>query len=191
MDTIDVCFAHRPLNLIPILKYALASVVYHSDYLIRELPESHIIFQHALFRTPGLLTQLKDLVFSGLHQEWDEIQPSGVPPDIFILNNISQVPAEVDRLLEQRTLIGNTVTPDYIRSLLDEQYNRFRQLNTSSNNQEHQQNLIRNENQNPENLVVADATGRHQLYNWGGKFRLLPENYTIPNVDLAIIWSQW
>ena len=98
---------------LPILKYALASIVHHSDYLYETLPQSHIIFQHHLFRNQGLLLQLKSIVFCGLQTEWDEIQPSGIPPDVSILKSIQSVPAEVADCWKNAQYFYTTLYPKY------------------------------------------------------------------------------
>ena len=89
----------------------------------------------------------------------DEIQPSGVPPDVSILKSIQKVPAEVDRLLEERTILGNTVTPNYIRNILDEQYNRISLLHGSTSSQ--------SAPVQDSNVNNVNSTNTYRMYCWG------------------------
>ena len=68
---------------------------------------------------------------------------------------------------------------------MDEQYNRISLLHGSTSQQfaSQQEENVTNSNGN--------ITQTYRMYCWGGRLRLIPENYKIPNVGMSIIWSQW
>ena len=179
-DAISLCFSYASVNMIPVMHYALASVVHHSDYLIENLPAGHLIFSNALFRTRGLLEQLKREVIHGFRLPEDSIQETGIPPDVQILQNIRRVPGEVDRLLEERTILGQQITPAYFREALDQQYERIRTLHQPS----------QNSSQSETDDYEASPTN-YPIYNWGNKPRLLPEHYKIPKVGIRSVFNHW
>eukprot|EP00834_Sanchytrium_tribonematis_P007831 NODE_780_length_3936_cov_0.468335.p4 type:complete len:112 gc:universal NODE_780_length_3936_cov_0.468335:1759-1424(-) len=48
--TLRECFPNMPANMAQICEFALASVVYHKDFLLETLPASHSLFRTSVFR---------------------------------------------------------------------------------------------------------------------------------------------
>ena len=65
-----------------ILSFCLASVVYHSDWLLQTTTSTHPIRSCALFTDPELLKSLKQLVVCEVAQVGAEFQASGIPESI-------------------------------------------------------------------------------------------------------------
>ena len=90
---------------------------------------------------------------------------------------IRRVPLEVERIINDKTTLANSVTPAFISGLMEEQYTRLRSLYEPST-------VIESQTSNLDN-------SSRQLYMWSGSFHLLPEDYELPKVGLLIMWQQW
>ena len=63
-----------------------------------------------------------------LPSENSVISPTGIPPDILHTIEIRRVPLEVERIINDKTTLANSVTPAFISGLMEEQYTRLRSL---------------------------------------------------------------
>ena len=68
-----------------VLSFCLASVVFHSDWLLKTIPHNHPLRSCALFTDPALLASLKALVVCEIAQPGAEFQATGVPETIIRL----------------------------------------------------------------------------------------------------------
>jgi hypothetical protein len=94
---------------------------------------------------------------------------------------IRKVPGEFERILEERSILANSVTPQLISTMMDDHYMRLRSIMRPG-----EENLNSNLHQNEDRI-----TGGRRTYMWGGQFHFLPENYRLPKVGLHIIWQHW
>ena len=94
-SAISTLFPGIPINLSRIAEYALASVVYHSDFLYQYLPKKHLIFQTNLFRNNELLNSLKQLVVCRNQLPNDKITATGIPPHIALLGQMHHISNQV------------------------------------------------------------------------------------------------
>lgn len=62
VDALKKCFPHMPPQLAGVLEFALASVVYHVDYLRAHLPKTHRIWSSPLFQQADILPPLRSKV---------------------------------------------------------------------------------------------------------------------------------
>ena len=104
---------------------------------------------------------------------------TGVPPDVFIHAAIEKVPSNVDALLQERSIAAQQVTPEYITNLMQDNYRQLRSI---------MQPTTSVESAIERNSVTENSTIAHV---WGGRFRLLPEDYEIPKATGRIIWEHW
>jgi len=118
-------------NLLLIAEHALASLVYHSDFLQDVLPDGHPSLQSILFRNSNLLNNLKQNVEVSLKKN-----ATGIPPHISILSQIKDFSAEVKQILpalvdsvqktvdgitnilEERAIGAGTVTKDGLEKMI-------------------------------------------------------------------------
>eukprot|EP00644_Phytophthora_capsici_P018791 jgi/Phyca11/132811/e_gw1.234.3.1 len=91
-----LCFSGLPASLELVAEFALASLLYHIDFLRQHLESNHPLFQSPLFADSVLVTSLRSII--RCNAEDCEIQPTGVPPHVMILSDIPGV----SNLLEQR-----------------------------------------------------------------------------------------
>jgi hypothetical protein len=154
-------------------------LVYHHDYLTGKISSDHILYTTELFRNRELLSSLKELVICGLRTPTSVISPTGLPPDIQHTIEIRNVSVEVERILEERSILANSVTPQLIATMMDSHYTRLRSIMRPG-----EEEVILPESNNR-------ASGGRRVYHWGGGFHFLPENYALPKVGLHIIWQHW
>jgi hypothetical protein len=166
-------------NLYNVGKFALASLVHHSEYLREVLPSNHILFETILFRNSQLLNELKQIVICGPASSLDDLTATGVPPDVFLHTAIEKVPRNVDAILQERSIAANQVTPEFVSNLLQENYRQIKSIiqpETSVGST------------SDRNTVTENSTTAHV---WGGRFRLLPEDYKLPKATGRIMWEHW
>ena len=92
-------------HLRPILRYSLASVIFHYDYLRNTLPSSSMLFQQPIFRSLRL-QEFRSCVRSGLFSS--RVKATGIPPsvrmqkDLFKLNDtLSTLTSRLDDMPEK------------------------------------------------------------------------------------------
>lgn len=105
----------------------------------------------------------------------EDMTVTGIPPDIHLHEAIHNIPSRVDRILQDRSIAANQVTPELVSSLLNQNYVQIRTL--FENNSEVQE-------------PVEHSSGT-RLHTWGGQLRLLPADYSLPKVNGRIIWQHW
>lgn len=141
--TIDLCFPQAPKPIAEILEFALASVVYHSDFLHRTLPDRHPLFATALFRQEQLIPSLRHLIECRIPQQGDRIRATGLSPMTTVLQQISvvekrmeiladvvkqispEVSAAVVKVLEERSIQANMVTHTGLQQALQAKFEEF------------------------------------------------------------------
>ena len=76
-DCVNACFPGIECHLFLVAKFALASLVYHYDFLKTHLPKNHIIFETILFTSLPMYNELKSMVYCGQAQKDSLIVPTG------------------------------------------------------------------------------------------------------------------
>ena len=61
-----------------VCELCLASVIYHYEFLQKNLPETHILFENYLFRVPNLIETLQSLVICGSARPENDLRPTGL-----------------------------------------------------------------------------------------------------------------
>ena len=175
-DALRTCFPTLDQSIYNVGKFALASLVHHSEYLREVLPSNHILFETILFRNSELMNALKETVIHGHATCLDDLVATGVPPDVFIHTAIQYIPRNVDNILQERSIAANQVTPEFVSNLLQENYRQIRSIIQPTPSAE---------------PVTVPERNDIRTYTWGGRIRLLPENYKIPQTTGRIIWEHW
>jgi len=84
----QLCFPGLPQSVQFVAEFALASIFCHLNFR-QHLPESHPLFQSPLFADSELLLHLRSIVrTSGSSGSESDIQPTGIPPRVTILNEV-------------------------------------------------------------------------------------------------------
>ena len=56
------------------------------------------------------------------------MQATGLPRNIKITQEIREIPRKIAEILEERSILANSVTPQFVRDLMAEQYSQIRLL---------------------------------------------------------------
>lgn len=96
-DAVDLCFPGCPASMRVACRYFLASLVHHSDYLKRTLPEDHLLYRTTLFSTESLLPTLKAMVVCRRPLPTDIVRSSGIPPHAEIIAGQERQEQRLDR----------------------------------------------------------------------------------------------
>ncbi|EGZ25517.1 hypothetical protein PHYSODRAFT_438801, partial [Phytophthora sojae] len=172
----------REANMAGILRLCLASLVHHAEYLQQHLPATHALLSTHLFTSPTVLRTLEGQLVAG-ESLW--MRPTGIPPYIELYKKLDQQQRSIDELpgkleqrmehvLEKKGVAAGNITRELlreeIRSLLDEVGL-------------HQRPSI--------NAVVPAPVPVHQYHVWGGKFHVLPREFSFPSIDPLGAWMLW
>jgi hypothetical protein len=84
------CFPDAPVEMELILRFCLASVVHHQDYLRRELSAKHPLFSTTLF-AGGLAKELQPKVECRLSRAGDRLVPTGIPSHVLIMGRMEML----------------------------------------------------------------------------------------------------
>ena len=175
-----------------ILKMCLASVVYHSEFLRDQLPQNHKLLTTALFRDNNLLEILRLDVECRLARPAEVMRPTGIPPHVNLLSNMSQILNEVMSvpdivsnriitILEERAIGAGTVTRDGLRATLQQAIEDSGILR-----------LVRRMEQPEERKDPAlEDENRFRNFEWGGSIHAVPEQFAIPSVNCIVIFQFW
>jgi len=98
-DALRVLFPGAPANISPVLQFALASVVFHREFLRATLPKHHRLFSSILFRDEQLLGSFASRVLSGLPTPSGVLRATGIPPHVNIIEKMEAVQDDLHKIL--------------------------------------------------------------------------------------------
>jgi hypothetical protein len=197
-DAIHLCFTAVPPQAYRVAEFALASVVFHREFLRTTLPESHSLFSTRLFTTRNLLDSLVNNVICEMPSESSKMQATGIPPHVAILNHITQLWRAVEA---SKSSQDHNVTKiiDGVIAVLDERAIGSGVVTRDMLHQEFAAHSARIEAICREGRhSVAPITTREeenrpmgQLYSWGGALHPVPETFELPSVSCRDAWHLW
>jgi len=202
-DLVKKCLPSIPHNLIRIGEFALASVVFHSDFLLAIWPKTHPALDSHLFRDLQLLNSLKQIIICRNYRPEDPISPTGIPPHIALLEKmetiisdyqlnqnhlipiINSIPLEVaekvTQILEERAIGAGTVTYTGLKEMLSVCLENAG-VTTLVQHLENRQTV---EPKKTEEVTFI------QIHSGNGRFNMLPENFKLPDCTLIIAFQHW
>lgn len=168
-------------HLIPILRLCLASLIHHSDFFRTKLPHHHILFSTHVFRSVGLLSNLRTRLMNDL-VSW--MSPTGIPPHIEMYRKQQQIQDAVQKL-PSVLMVG-------IGNLLDEKGVRAGNI-THELLKETIATLLRETGISTQQTPVTMPTTniRHELYYWNNRYHMLPIEFEFPKADPLSAWMLW
>jgi len=203
-DMIRICFPNLPSNANYMAEFVLASIIYHHTFLENTLPSHHRLFYSPLFRDRSALEKLKNLVECRLNLPGDSMVATGIPPHIALLQQMqslsssftavipalnrvsSEVVDGVVQVIETRAIGAGTVTRDGLETLLNSCLERTGIMTLID--------TIRNPS-NPTSTTVSSNQANSSITNrahmWGGRFHLVPENFTFLDAACLVAWQYW
>ena len=128
-EALTLCFPNISGKMMRVAKFALASVVFHSEKLTLLLPKKHPLFSTALFTTNSLLQTLSGLVECRLAQTDDDMQPTGVPPhttlisaSVTLAKNVAAIVPKIRQefinIIDDREMTSGVVTTHGLKEVL-------------------------------------------------------------------------
>jgi hypothetical protein len=193
-------------NLTPVMQFCFASMMYGKVFLLATLHENSPL-RKKLFLQTTPRSQLSWIEVKGAH-ETTELMLTGIPPHVIYLVRLEEfrrqyIAMSMEQAEAVRTICTNVIAE--IRKDLDDRsigggqvsLNRFEEMLGPMRQQV--KDFIEAFNQQPRNNVAPQptmtqqaASTNHTTYTWGGKFRRLPEDYTIDNkLTLLAAWQLW
>ncbi|KAG7350981.1 hypothetical protein IV203_010341 [Nitzschia inconspicua] len=209
VDTmISTCFPNLPTSAVQVAEFALASIVWHVDFLEQTLPSNHRLFFTPLFRDREQLKELKNLVTCRLNSPGDAIVATGVPPHISILQhmellakNVNHVVPEIKKVapniirgvieeIEKRAMPAGTVTEDDLKAVIMSSLEKSglpqlvqRLGNAPTPDVQQEETLTRDQA-----VTMTHSWGSHM---WGGRLHFVPQDFAFPNGCSQIAWQYW
>jgi hypothetical protein len=99
LRAIELVFPTAPKSMKrPVLKNLLATVVFHSEWMLKTMPHNHPVFASPLFAEAGLLQKLRPLVQAGLSSPF--MTATGIPTNIGLMRVVKQMCDKIDKLPE-------------------------------------------------------------------------------------------
>eukprot|EP00834_Sanchytrium_tribonematis_P008368 NODE_959_length_2884_cov_0.214363.p1 type:complete len:297 gc:universal NODE_959_length_2884_cov_0.214363:657-1547(+) len=195
-----------PVNMAQICEFALASVVYHKDFVLETLPASHSLFRTSVFRNSSVLNQLFSLIDCRSSTGNDRIQATGIPPHTQLLMNLLEISDSINSIipavnqatesiaekiiqeLEDRAIGAGTVTRDGLQQLLSEVSRNLLSFMReegilSSNNQ-----VI---DSTPAPINFNNSTNSVGTHFWGGRFHHVPESFDLGPMGTDVAFELW
>ena len=204
-ECLGIFFPGMPSHLFGIGEMAIASLVYHRDWLLNScpLPPNHPLCATVLCRNETLYKKLKSYVVCSLPNDELAMQPTGIPPHVLLLGEMKTIAHQLERNLEKQNeniqLIINgvmkeleakavglgTVTQAGLKESLmncleDAGVMRIvRRLDNPGNCEE--------KLQEKQDISVQSR----QTYMCGGKFDFVPVDFHLPKGSVVEAWRNW
>jgi hypothetical protein len=170
-----------------VLRFALASCIYHLDQIDNALPEDHDLRFSVLFTEGTVVQRLEQQLITGVASPC--LAPTGIPVHVGILRDIRDLRSVLDRfperivdrlesVLERNGAAAANVTPTNVRQIID---GILRELLP--------QYVPELRRQEPAALPPAVAPPQWFLNK--GHFSRFPSDFTLPKVKLAAAWRLW
>lgn len=185
VEVIPECIYHRASNsLRAAFPYLVASVIYHWDWLVENLPNDHPFFTSQIY-TRNYKRVWGHLIVTGFFENKQSLmRSSGLPKYVNVLSE-------------------NEKTRDEIRAIPDAVVSK---ISSANNVQIYNTEVINREFghrfENIENFIAANYTrspinrgfehaNSFRTFFWGGQFNAFPEDFKIPCEPAVKIWKLW
>lgn len=200
---LQLVFPNMPHCLHGIGEKALASLVYHSDYLKNNLSTDHPIFSSAVFRNTTLLSNLKECVICSLPKSGETISATGIPAHVSILASMK----EISDSLVQNIAVQNQNVVRIVEGVLEKLEEKAIGLGTVTTaglsdaimkclEEGGVMRIVRaleNPVTNAAGIPAPASNNGNQpiAYHWGGRIQLLPEGFQFPAGGVLEAWRFW
>jgi hypothetical protein len=200
---VQACFPGLPVSLFGVFKHILASAIWHAPWLRENLPSDHPLFSSVLFSSNNV-SDLRDRVRCSLPRRDGDLQATGVPTnvslklqldameenDVVILDAIDSFRTSFEQTLRaglnDYALSQGHLTLDTLKQLLETQFASFDRKVQASLRQNAE---VQEEPASPSQYVEAEGHG--ELYAWGGRLHIVPQDFTLPPVPASQAFMLW
>lgn len=198
-DIIDACCPGIPIQMRLVVQFALASVVFHADFLQKILGDRHPVFFSPLFANNKYLNLLKNCVVCNLNESNGTMVATGIPPHISLLTEMHCMRSELLKILpkienvpdavvkgvvvelEKRAIGASTVTTDGLKEMLQLTLKEAGLLDVFNKLKSLEENSLKSVNKNNE---VQFPDSNTFLIN-------LPKNFDLPSSPPHTMWMLW
>jgi hypothetical protein len=174
----------RP-HMRPVLALCLASLVHSFDDLKAILHAQHAARSSFLFCNESQVRLLKEHVYVG-HSS-PELTATGVPTSVAVLRQNEELQRRVDaaadrilagveRIIEEKAVNPQTITRDCLMRTLREVILEAGVAGTASSSASES---------------ASSTASQYTYFQWGGRFRTVPEGFALPSVDVRTSWRLW
>eukprot|EP00924_Labyrinthula_sp_SR-Ha-C_P014656 snap_masked-scaffold_74-processed-gene-0.44-mRNA-1 protein AED:0.01 eAED:0.01 QI:0/-1/0/1/-1/1/1/0/718 len=208
----QLMFPSAPKQISLILEFCLASMVYHENFLRKELPENHLLFNTPIFQEKSLIQTLRKKVICGVsNSDGSGLQATGIPAHVDILTKLHHVGRVVDELvqrnersriedrsiiltqikdvLEERDIGSGVITHAVLKKMLDEAFAKheteflLERMRTLTGNDG-------NEEEGVENMVSSNPPSALNLWP-DNVLRRVPVGFSFPKGTARSLWLIW
>ncbi|DBA05028.1 TPA: hypothetical protein N0F65_000716 [Lagenidium giganteum] len=200
-NAVRICFPGLPAPAALIGEYALASLVYHSEFLTETLPSAHPLLETPIFRQIALLSTLRSFVQCGATSDRN-IVPTGIPPHVTILQELAHLRQTVERQQDQQVASNESLVKrvvDGVTNVIEERecHNGVPtcdRLAATVMRCLRDAGVLRREEpdvvpsiQNDDDVPASPAT--FEVYTCGGGLPAFPQNVRLPDGSPQQAWE--
>jgi integrase len=203
------CFPSTPDRLNRVTLFCMASLIYHRNYLRRELPTDHPLFYTPLYADNNKLEMLSQLIECRLQEKDDPIVSTGIPFTVSFLVAMNKlqdglksiVPAvkevvnsgfdRLSREMDERQVHTGILTPQMLQDGIDRCFDNALQRSGIV------QLMDRFETREQESTVedtgisqIANSVTHAPYYTNGHFYRIQP-SFDIPRLTLLLAFQLW
>ena len=210
-EALGLCF--RTGERRQMLEFALASVIYHKEFILRTFPPQHRLFSTALFTEGTTLESLRPFVKCAINESGG-LCATGIPPHTMILTQMHDLASSVCQILpairqcsedtisgvvgelESRAIGAGTVTRDGLNDSImrclevagiPQIMQRLESLQVSESSGAN----TAVEESNDNDASSATSNNHSGIYVWGGRLHKFPEDVELPNGGVLEAWQWW
>ncbi|KAJ8556784.1 hypothetical protein ON010_g9179 [Phytophthora cinnamomi] len=184
--SLQVCTFHRLhkiSGLSAILKLCIASLVKHSVFLRKTLPQSHPLSFTSLFRNDAMLSGLSGILAADA-KTW--MTPTGIPPHVDIYKHLQGVEQSIDNLppvlidgmselIESKGVAVGNITRDVLESTIESALERAGLAHAQAEASQ----------------ISSPESRSSTAHYYNGKFHMFPETFEFPKVGAYGAWQLW
>eukprot|EP00602_Paraphysomonas_sp_CaronLab_P013122 CAMPEP_0185042226 /NCGR_PEP_ID=MMETSP1103-20130426/42225_1 /TAXON_ID=36769 /ORGANISM="Paraphysomonas bandaiensis, Strain Caron Lab Isolate" /LENGTH=523 /DNA_ID=CAMNT_0027582255 /DNA_START=1070 /DNA_END=2638 /DNA_ORIENTATION=+ len=194
-----------PESLRVALPYLLASLVFHKNWLVNNLPSNHPLFLQRVW-TSGILDELQTRVCTGvLRNEESGMVATGIPPHVSVCQRLDRVESRFDTFENKMNSRFDEMPSKISDNLLNNfEINGAIPLTTSfigdaiSKLRVELVNDLGGGHRGREAPFQSSEASRQQgpdidgmTYPWGGGIHPVPEGFRFPVGNVRTLWDLW
>jgi hypothetical protein len=216
VQLLNTYFPNYSENLRRLLEHCLASIVYHQDYLLNNLPHNHFLFHTSLFRNLDTLRRLRDHITCeiGLGPNVERAA-TGIPAHVMLMHeyrtlhatvmnlqrtvdvSLQQIPVQtanaVEQIIERNAIQAGNITYLGFQTMLNDTVTKgLAELASTFRQGETRTEL----SQTTLEITEPPTQGQHKIYwfadkNGQMKMHRLPKEFEVPDVQPDTAWEYW
>lgn len=216
---IKAAFPNAPESLLEVLEFCLASLIYHEEWLRKNLPSDHPLFASPIWRNE-FVSGLRPLVECRVARDTDHIKATGLTATSNLIGRVNRltelvgaiteilaalpnkIMVGVKKVLEDNAVAASSVTPLQLEAAIEKILHVQRQLEEKIDRVCSQPPPLPINPQVPTGYVHTKKKKKktHQTHlvcsiqpvlHWGGRFRKVPESFNIPSCPLQTAFNLW